>query len=181
MPSPRTALRTASVQLSGWSRRSAGSPMTSWACEVWRLPSRARSPAGNAGAGAKPGIAPLPVPNAAAASSTASAWPMSPATATTVLAGRYVVAQKSRIVVVRQRPDAGLVAADLAAERPVAEHRRLEQDLAYSAGSSWYERISSMITVRSPSISVASRTGRTMSSPRTSIARAASRRGTRTQ
>jgi hypothetical protein len=51
----------------------------------------------------------------------------------------------------------------------------------YSAGSSMYERISSMMTARSWSISAASRVGRTISSPRTSIARFASRRGTRTQ
>ena len=94
-----------------------------------RLPTRTRSPAGSAGAGSKPGIVPLPVPNAAAARSTASACSMSPATATTVLAGRYVVAQKSRIVVVGQGPDARLVAADLAAQRPVAEERGLEQGL----------------------------------------------------
>ena len=51
----------------------------------------------------------------------------------------------------------------------------------YSDGSSRYERISSTITVRSLSMSASSRRGRTISSPMTSIARSASRRGTRTQ
>ena len=51
----------------------------------------------------------------------------------------------------------------------------------YSAGSSRYERISSTMTVRSWSMSASSSLGRTTSSPRTSIARSASRRGTRAQ
>ena len=51
----------------------------------------------------------------------------------------------------------------------------------YSDGSSRYERISSMITVRSLWMSASSSRGRTISSPITSIARSTSRRGTRTQ
>ena len=46
-----------------------------------------------------------------------------------MFAGRYVARQKSRIAAAGQRADAGLVAADLAAQRAVAEHRLLEQDL----------------------------------------------------
>src|SRR4029077_10533521 len=36
--------------------------------------------------------------------------------------------------VFRERPDAGLVAADLAAQRAVTEHRLLEEDLAVLGG-----------------------------------------------
>ena len=88
MPSPRTALRTARVQLSGWSRWRAGTPRQIWAWLVSRLPVRSRGPAGSTGAGAKPGTAPLPVPKAVAARLVASSWDRSPTTATTVFAGR---------------------------------------------------------------------------------------------
>ena len=81
-----------------------------------------------------------------------------------------------------QCPDPGLVAADLAARAaPSPNIACWKRIWAYSAGSSRYERISSTITARSPSISSSSSVGRTISSPRTSIARVASRRGTRTQ
>jgi hypothetical protein len=52
MPSPRTALRTASVQLSGWSRCRAGTPRQTCAWLVARLPVLMRGPAGRTGAGA---------------------------------------------------------------------------------------------------------------------------------
>src|SRR5688572_3374559 len=106
---------------------------------------------------------------------------MSPATAITVFAGRYVVRQKSRMVL------SGSARMPLSSPQisrpsgPSPNNAVWNRICAYSAGSSWYERISSMITERSPSISLASRTGRTISSPRTSTARGASRRGTRTQ
>ena len=90
-----------------------------------------RGPAGSAGAGCEARAPPrsrsrTPPPRARSRVS----WPRSPATATTVLAGRYVVRQKSRIVAVGQGPDVGLLAADLATERAVTEHRGLEQHLA---------------------------------------------------
>ena len=89
MPSPSTALSTASVQLSGWSaaeRRHAEAQLGLVGARA--LPSMTRGPAGRAGAGANPPTAPLPVPNAALARPSASSWLRSPATATTVFAGR---------------------------------------------------------------------------------------------
>ena len=131
MPSPSTALSTARVHgvrvvapEAGHARSRAG-PATCRACRT-----STRGPAGSAGAGANAGIVPLPVPNAAVARPTASSCSRSPATATTVFAGRYTARQKSRIAARRQRADAGLVAADLAAQRPVAEQRLLDQHLA---------------------------------------------------
>ena len=130
IPSPRTALSTrASRRPDGrGGARARRGPAAPGSCA--RLPSeeRAGRPAARAPARSR-GSTPLPGPNAAAASATASSWSRSPATATTVFAGRYVVRQKSRIVSRRQGADAGLVAADLAAQRAVAEHRLLEQDL----------------------------------------------------
>ena len=113
-----------------------------------------RSPAGSAGAAAKPGTTPLPVPNASAARSTASSWSRSPATATTVFAGRYVVRQKSRIV---SAGSARIPASSPQISRPSGPSPNIacwKRIWAYSAGSSRYERISSTITARSPSISV---------------------------
>ena len=74
-------------------------------------------------------MTPSPVPNAAVASPTASSCDRSPATATTVFDGRYIVCQKSRIVCVGSPRMPGLVAADLAAQRPVAEQRLLDEHL----------------------------------------------------
>ena len=60
----------------------------SWACVVARVARTKRSPAGIAGAGAKAGVAPFPVPNASPARPTTSSWARSPEAATTTFAGR---------------------------------------------------------------------------------------------
>ena len=167
MPSPSTPFSTASVQASGWSRRRAGTPMASWAWVVSRLPVRTRGPAGRAGAASKPGRAPLPVPNAAAASSTASSCSRSPAMATTVFAGRYVARQKSRMAAVG---NARMPASSPQISRPSGPSPNIAcwmRIWAYSDGSSKYDRISSTMTVRSCSMSASSSVGRTISSPST--------------
>ena len=167
---------------SGWSRRSPGTPRTSCACDASRVPeqealARRQRRRGGRSRGSRRCRCRTPSP----ARPTASSWPTSPASATTVFAGRYIVRQKSRIVAAgsaRMSSSSPQISRPSGPSPNIACWNRI---WAYSAGSSRYERISSTITARSPSISSSASRGRTMSSPRTSIARVASRRGTRTQ
>ena len=130
MPSPRTALRTASVQLSGWSRWRAGTPRQICAWLVSRLPVRTRGPAGRVGAGAKPGTTPLPVPNAVAGEPDRLVV-RQVADDRDDRVGRPVGAPPEVVDGrLREGQDVRFLAADLATQRPVAEHRGLEQDLA---------------------------------------------------
>ena len=101
--------------------------------------------------------------------------------ATTVLAGRYVTRQKSRMVVPGSAriPSSSPQISRPAARPPnSAAWNRIWRTRSGRRGS---ERISSMMTDRSPSISSLSSFGRTMSSPRTSIASGRLAPGTRTQ
>ena len=78
---------------------------------------------------------------------------MSPETATTVFAGRYVVDQKSRIV---SAGSARMPSSSPQISRPSGPSPNIacwNRIWPYSDGSSRYERISSTITVRSLSIS----------------------------
>ena len=134
MPSPSTTLRTARVQASGWSRRRAGTAIASCAWAVSRLPVRTRGPAGSSGAGGVVGQYPvagpeggrreldrLLVPDVAGDRNHGVRRP--------VHRGPEVTNRRGR-----QRPDAGFVATDLAAQRPLAEHRLLDQHLAVLGG-----------------------------------------------
>ena len=121
------------------------------------------------------------MPNAAAVRLVASSWGRSPTTDTTVLAGRYTLRQKSWMAAsgrARMSASSPQISRPSGPSPNIAVWNRIWQ---YSDGSSRYERISSMMTVRSLWMSAPSSRGRTISSPMTSIARAASRRGTRTQ
>ena len=131
--------------------------------------------------GVEPGTAPLPLPKAAAAS-------VDRLLVTEVAGHRHdgirrPVHRLPELVdrVLGQGQDVRFLAADLAAQRAVAEHRRLEQDLAVlgrvvEVGADLLDDHRALALDVGPS----SR-GRTISSPMTSIARSASRPGTRTQ
>ena len=137
MPSPRTALSTASVHASAWSRGSAGHAIASCAWDVSRLPTSEARARGQRRRRLDRGIAPLPDPNAAVARPTASSCDRSPAIATTVLAGPVGRAPEVADRATRQGADPRLVAADLAPQRAVAEDRLSGRASGtYSAGSS---------------------------------------------
>ena len=123
-------MRTASVQLSGWSRWRAGTPRHSWAWLVSRLPVRMRGPAGSVGAAAKPGHDAVAAPEGGRGE-VGRGLVRQVADDRDDRVGRPV-GRPPEVVDGRlgQGQDVRLLAADLATERPVAEHRRLEQDLA---------------------------------------------------
>ena len=87
-------------------------------------------PAGSLGAGANAGNVPLPEPNAFSTMPTAWSWLEVAGHRHDDVRRPVAIGPELADRVLGERPDARLVAADLAAERAVTEHRLLEQDLA---------------------------------------------------
>ena len=135
MPSPRTALRTERAQASGWSRGRAGTPTHSWACVVSRRPSE--DPVAGRQRSAPPRsrtAAPLPRPKARINEGQGLGVGDVAGDRDDRVRRPIAVAPELADPARFEAPDIGLLAADLAAERPAPEHRLLEQDLAVLGG-----------------------------------------------
>ena len=157
IPSPRTALRTARVQASGWSRRRAGTPTTSWA---WRRV--APGPDGRAVAGRQRGRRREARDRRRCRSRTPSAASADRLVVAEVAGDRddrvrRPVHRPPEVADRRPRAGPGCPASSPQISRPSGPSPNIacwNRIWAYSAGSSRYERISSTMTVRSLSISV---------------------------